>query len=246
MGLEIQSLGTFLVLCRIGGCLMVLPGYATARIPVRVRLYLAVVLALLVAPIVDLEPGRRVGSSPALVPMIFAECLTGLVIGLVVRLLVEALEFAVTAVSSYIGLVGLVPNVDGGDAQPVLSSLIAVTGTLVLLILGLPQLILVGLVDSYTVLPLGTMPTRALLLTRMGDVLSTAFLMGLRLAAPFVVYSLLVNAMFALAGKMVPQIQSYFLSTPFLVLGGLALFYLVGAELMRVFADVATKLVGRL
>jgi flagellar biosynthetic protein FliR len=246
VGLEVQSLGTFLVLCRIGSCFMVLPGFATARVPARVRLHLALVLALLVAPMIDLEPSRKVASSPVLVQMILAECITGAAIGLVVRLLIEALEFAVTAVSNYIGLVGLVPNIDGGDAQPVLSSLVAVTGTLVLLILGMPQLVLIGLVDSYSVLPLGTMPMPAILLARITDLLSTGFLMGLRLAAPFVIYCLLVNAMFALAGKVVPQIQSYFLSTPFLVLGGLAMFYLVGAEVMRVFADVAAREMQRL
>ncbi len=233
-------------MCRIGSCLMFLPGLSTMRVPARVRLYLAVALALIVAPVIDLERSRNVGAGPALVPMIAAECITGAAIGVTIRLLVEALEFAAVTVSSYIGLNGLVANIEGGEPQPALSGLISATGTLLLVLLGLPQQVIVGLVDSYSVLPLGAKPGSALLLARFMDVLSAVFLMALRLTAPFLIYAMLVNAMFALAGKLVPQIQSYFLSAPFLALGGLALMYLVGSELIRVFIDVAANEMQRL
>lgn len=245
MQLEIQVLGMFLVLCRIGACLMVLPGLATAGVPASVRLYLAVALALLAAPVIDLEPSRNIQSGPALLPIIAAECMIGGAIGLTLRLLVEALEFSASAISSYIGLNGLI-SLNGDEPQPALSALITAAGTLLILILGLPQQMVVGVVDSYEVLPLGMMPGAAPLLVRFTDVLSAAFLMGLRLTAPFIIYGLLVNAMFALAGRMVPQIQSYFLSTPFLALGGLALMYLVGAELLRAFGDAVLVQLQRL
>ena len=49
----------------------------------------------------------------------------------------------------------------------------------------------------------------------------TAFKLTLQLGAALVVYSLTVNLAFGFLNKMVPQIPIYFVSTPFVVLGGL-------------------------
>jgi flagellar biosynthetic protein FliR len=238
MTLEIQTVGTFLVFCRVGACLMVMPGLSTARVPARIRLYLAVVVSLMIAPVVEIDPNRLVNGA-TLLPAIAAECLTGVVIGLIARLLVEAVSFAASAISSYVGLTGLLPEPESGEQSAVLSGLLTITATMLLLNLGLAQQLLITVVDSYTVVPAGVFPQTAVLSRQLVDVLSATFLMALRLTAPFIAFGLIVNAAFGIAGKLVPQVQSYFLSTPFLLLGGLALLYLVFPELMRVFTDVA-------
>ena len=48
-------LAMFLVFCRVGSCLMLLPGYSNIRVPVQVRLFIAVALSLAVSP--GLLPG---------------------------------------------------------------------------------------------------------------------------------------------------------------------------------------------
>ena len=35
-------LATFLIFCRVGTCLMLMPGFSSPRVPMRVRLFLAV------------------------------------------------------------------------------------------------------------------------------------------------------------------------------------------------------------
>ena len=64
-GVQIQSLGhhlvtpldgntvmlTFLLFCRIGGCLMFMPGFSSSRVPVQARLFLAVATTLALAPL---------------------------------------------------------------------------------------------------------------------------------------------------------------------------------------------------
>ena len=44
-------LATFLIFCRIGTCLMLMPGFSSPRVPVRVRLFLAVAVTLALAPL---------------------------------------------------------------------------------------------------------------------------------------------------------------------------------------------------
>ena len=50
--LDDYSVGVILILCRIGTTLMVAPGFSSARVPARVRLYVAFSLALAMAPAV--------------------------------------------------------------------------------------------------------------------------------------------------------------------------------------------------
>ena len=40
------TLAVFVLFCRIGGCLMLMPGWASAQIPVQVRLFVAVATTL--------------------------------------------------------------------------------------------------------------------------------------------------------------------------------------------------------
>ena len=41
----------FLLFCRIGGCLMLMPGFSSARVPVQVRLFIAVAVTLALTPL---------------------------------------------------------------------------------------------------------------------------------------------------------------------------------------------------
>jgi flagellar biosynthetic protein FliR len=43
-------LATFLLFCRIGACLMVMPGFSSPRVPMRVRLFVAIAVTLALAP----------------------------------------------------------------------------------------------------------------------------------------------------------------------------------------------------
>ena len=42
------------------------------------------------------------------------------------------------------------------------------------------------------------------------------------------------GVMFAILGRLVPQISAYFVSAPFIALGGVVLFYLAVGEMIRV------------
>src|SRR5690606_31883263 len=44
-------LSTFLLFCRIGGCLMLMPGFASPRVPAQIRLFIAIAVTLALAPL---------------------------------------------------------------------------------------------------------------------------------------------------------------------------------------------------
>lgn len=234
--LDSAAVGTFLVFCRVGSCLMILPGLSGARVPQRVRLLLALVLAVSLAPVVLPDPPPAIGSRGEVLSLAVSECAVGLLAGIVCRMYFAALEFAGATIASYVGLTGIEAGIEQDGGVPVISLAITQVATLIVISSDLCRYMVTGLVDSYAAVPMGVVPDAAASLRWLIDGLGAAFLVALRLSAPFVVFGLLVNLAFALLGKVVPQISTYFLSVPLLVLGGLVLIYATIDEIMLIFS----------
>ena len=77
------ALTVFLVFCRIGGCLMVMPGFSSARFPMQARLFLVVALSFALTPLIQPVTGQSLAdlSPTGLMSLIVVELGLGLVIG---------------------------------------------------------------------------------------------------------------------------------------------------------------------
>lgn len=215
---------------------MLMPGFSSARVPVRVRLFIAIAIALVVAP-VAIERDALTGLSGAgLARVIFAETVSGAIMGFVARVYLAGLGFMTTAMAHYIGLNALGGSIDGDEAMPSLASLVTVLATLVLLTSDLHRYVVVMVIESYARLPLAVMPEFAAILRLTASSLQAAFLLGLQVVGPFVIYAILVNLIFGILGKLIPQVPSYFISVPFLLTGGLVLLYFSLPMMMKLFA----------
>lgn len=60
-------------------------------------------------------------------------------------------------------------------------------------------------------------------------------MLGLRITAPFVIYSILVNLAAGFVNKLTPTIPVYFIATPFVMFGGLLMLYFLAGEFMTQF-----------
>lgn len=206
----------------------------------RFRLYLALVMALVIAPVVDMQGERP--RDPTLLRFVIGELLIGFVLGAVARLLIEAIEFFGTSISNYIGLSGISGGVEDGHAQPAVSLLISATAILLLILMDFPLHLVASLVRSYGDLPLAALPDTAATLRMITTSLSAAFVVGAQISAPFIIYAIVINSMFGILGRLVPQLPSYFVSVPFVALGGLALLLLVLGQLVLVIGSALSRL----
>jgi len=91
-------------------------------------------------------------------------------------------------------------------------------------------------------LPFATPPDLATIVATFG----TAFKLTLQLGAALVVYSLTVNLAFGFLNKMVPQIPSYFISTPFVVLGGLIILLQIDSTMQEIFSSLVMQAIANL
>ncbi|ASY61747.1 Flagellar biosynthesis protein FliR [Sinorhizobium sojae CCBAU 05684] len=232
-------LALFAAFCRIGGCVMIMPGFSTARVPLQVRLFTAVALSMAILPIMwtDIYP-EVTGKGHTYLYLIASETVVGAIIGLVARYYVLGLQFAGTALTMLIGF-SPPPSSDvlEDTAENQLTSMISFAGLMLLFMLDFHHVIFEAIAQSYSAMPIGTGFDPQGMLITLANSLEQTFLIMLRLASPFVVYGLLFNVAIGMVNKLAPQIPIYFISQPYLIMGGLFLLYLGIAAMLRLFAD---------
>ncbi len=72
-------------------------------------------------------------------------------------------------------------------------------------------------------------------LAKITDAASNSFILIAQLTSPFLVYALIFNFLVGIMNKMTPLIPVYFISTPFVLAGGLLLLYFTFSEAMTLF-----------
>ncbi|MNT92261.1 flagellar biosynthesis protein FliR [compost metagenome] len=86
-------------------------------------------------------------------------------------------------------------------------------------------------------MPVGSVFDPQGVLITLTDSLEQTFMIMVRLASPFLIYGLLFNVAIGMVNKLAPQIPIYFISQPYLIMGGMFLVYLGIAAMLRLFAD---------
>ncbi len=236
---ENTVIAAFLAFCRIGGCFLLMPGLSSVRVPLQIRLFVAIsATAGLVVhlwdqiyPFVDRRP-------EILAPMIISELLVGGLIGMMARLYIMSLQFIGAAIAMLIGYGGTSgPGIEDGEPQAALGAIISFSALLLLFVFDFHHGIIRALVHSYKVAPVDVFFRPQAALVDVADTLSESFFLVLRLGSPFVAYSLLVNFTIGFVNKLVPQIPVYFISLPFVIAAGLLIFYFAVGTMLSLFAD---------
>jgi flagellar biosynthetic protein FliR len=216
-----------LLFSRLAAIVMLIPGIGESFIPPRIRLAFAFVFALmlfpLIAPIAPAVPGSVSGVAGAVIK----EVMIGLMIGAILRLFMSSLAAAGEIVSIQTTL-AFSQTANPTQAQPstTLGTFLGLMGIVLIMTTNLHHMFLSAIVRSYTVFPFHrpVMVADAAQLAIM--TVGKSFALGLQLAAPVVVFSLIFNIATGLIGRVMPQFQIFFVATPLMVLLGLSIFAL--------------------
>ncbi len=221
-------LTAFVLFCRIGGCLMLMPGFSNQRVPRNVRLFIAFSVTLALTPLLSGEIEKNIsGIAPvALTRLFLSETLIGTLIGFLARIYFGALETLGGVIAMSIGLTSaLAGPIEENEPLPAISTMITLTAMALIFFTDLHWEVLRGLGASYSALPVSGLFDARFDLLQVSDCMTKSFLVSLRISSPFIVYALIINFLIGLAGKLAPQIPLYFITVPAVVAGGLLLFY---------------------
>jgi len=237
---EAPLVAAFLIFCRLGACFMLMPAFSSSRLPAKVRLFLALGISYALTPLLGDGIIRTVAglSQAQLLLAIGGELATGGIIGLLARIFFLALQTLMTAAAQALSLATPSSMMADDEGQvPEIATLMGLSAIALLFATEQHWEILRALIDSYARLPpAGTFQTGASL-ALVVDRLTDTFLLALRLASPFLIYSVVVNFAVGLINKLTPQIPVYFIAMPIITAGGLLLLYATVDDVLRMFLE---------
>ncbi|MFZ5720859.1 MAG: flagellar biosynthetic protein FliR [Pseudomonadota bacterium] len=240
-----QVFAAGLVFARAGAVVMLLPGFGDTYVPPRIRLSFALALSLMLYPLVGGAAPPLPGGMGDLAGAVIRELLIGLMIGAILRLFMSSLATAGEIVSLQTTL-SFAQTANPMQAQPAatLSTFLGMIGIVLIFATDLDHLFIGALVNSFKLFPFG----REVPIADAGQLaiqtVSRSFALGLQLAAPVVVFSLIFNIATGLVGRVMPTLPVFFVATPLIVLLGLSIFALSLGVIGIVWIDRYRELLG--
>lgn len=225
---------TFLILfARVGAILMLLPVFSEDAVPGKIRLMVALAMSAGLWGLMNARIAPVAFDSVALPGILIAEILTGLAIGMIIKIMFLAAAMAGSIISLQIGLSSaLVNDPAQGGQTAVLSKFISTAAVVVCMGMGLHHLWIAAIVNSYVMFPVGILPPSSDFAQLAIQTVGNAMGLAISLAAPLLVYGIVFNMALGLSTRLAPAIQVFFLMQPLNLLLGIALFAsLIGAIL---------------
>jgi flagellar biosynthetic protein FliR len=231
-------LGVFVLFCRIGGCLMLTPGFSSSQIPMQVRILIAIAATLSLTPLLlDKLPLKTLEDDPVTeLRYIGTELLIGATIGMLGRVFFIALETMMVGAATLLGLSNpFGVEIEQNESLPPLATFIMMGATMLVFALDLHWEVLRGLVASYNALPPTGGFDASFSLRHIVDAMVDTFRIALRVCSPFVIYAVVVNLAVSIINRLTPQIAIFYIATPFIIGGGLLLLYFTIRSLLGAF-----------
>lgn len=223
--LAAEAFAMFLVFSRIGMAISLLPGFGETYVSMRIRLMLAASLTFLLAPtlrpILPAEPATPL----ELLLLLTLEIGIGGFLGVLARLTLNAMQTAGSIIGMQTSLSAAFAF-DPSTAQQgaLTASFLGAVALIVVFAADFHHLMIRALADSYTLFPPGAVPPISDFTEAVTRLVASSFALGVRIAAPFLVFGLIFFLGLGLIARLMPQMQVFFVSQPAQILIGLLLF----------------------
>jgi flagellar biosynthetic protein FliR len=210
-----QVLAFMLIFCRLGSALMLMPGFGEVYVSPRTRLLFALTFSLLMLPLQQANMPTMPGSPLMLTLMVVGEILIGTFLGLIARAILSTMHVAGNIIASQSSLaVAAVFDPSAGGQSPVVSNMLTLVALTLFFALDLHHLLLAALVESYDVFPVAQLPSAQDMNILHVRIVADAFTLGVMLAAPHIVFSLLFYLGGGLMNRLMPNFQVFFIMMP--------------------------------
>ncbi|MDJ0709933.1 MAG: flagellar biosynthetic protein FliR [Woeseiaceae bacterium] len=211
---------------RIGAFLMVMPIIGGSFVPVKVRLLLAVVLTIAIAPIVPPTATQDVLSAAGLVTVI-QEIAIGVAMGFLVQLVFDAIALGGQVIGMSMGL-GFAVFLDRarGVSIPVLGQLFLMLSMLVFLSMDGHLAMIRMLAESFHAWPISQGAFTVPIIWELLVWTSHLFIFAMKIALPAITALLVVNLSFGVMSRAAPTLNLFAVGFPVAMLLGFAVIFL--------------------
>lgn len=229
-----------LPLFRIVAVLMTMPIFGTTLVPRRIRLYFAVAITMVIAPILPPMPAVEALDLSALL-LIGEQIIIGAGMGLSLQLFFQIFVIAGQIIATQMGM-GFASMVDptNGVSSAVIGQFFTMLVTLLFLAMNGHLVVLDILVESFNSMPVGSgllVNNFWQLATGLGAVMSS----GLRLVLPAITALLIINIAFGVMTRAAPQLNIFSIGFPLTLVLGMVILWMSMADILNQYQPMASE-----
>jgi flagellar biosynthesis protein FliR len=197
-----------LVLARVSAGLVAMPIFGAKGVPPQAKIGLALLLSLIVMPL-NAHPGSHIPTNLlAFTSAVGSEALIGVCIGILIGLVVQALQMGASLVGVQIGfgMGQLLDPLTGGQTETI-SQFYGLLVTLVFFAVNGHHLAIIGLVKTFEVVPAGAADMSLLAGDRFAPFVASLFEFAVRVSLPVMGALLLTDLGLGLIARTIPQMN---------------------------------------
>ncbi len=236
--LPAEIFAIMLIFVRVGAATMLLPVYGEPFVSPRLRLLFALMVSFVVAPVLSKSLPKMPESASLLTLLIMGEVLIGVFLGTIARMFMAALTTAGMLIGYMSSMANALTN-DPSAAQQgsIAGSFLSLVALLTIMTLDLHHMLLMAVVDSYALFVPGQVPPISDFSEMIARTVAETFVLSFQIAAPFVVVGLIFYLGLGLLGRLMPQMQVFFVAMPLQIAIGLAMLFIALPVTVRWFID---------
>jgi flagellar biosynthetic protein FliR len=208
----------------MGSALVFMPGFQNNYVSVRQRLTMALAISVVLIPFLSEYLPSQPTNFLDFMSLCLIEIVYGIFLGLVMQILFSAITLTGNMVGQAIGFANAQMFDPTTQNQSMLTttflSVIAIT---VVFMADLHHLMLSAVIDSYNVFPAGSPLPVADFAQYTSKTVNQSFVMGFRIGAPFLVFSIVFYSSMGLLSRLMPQLNIFFMSLPLKIYLGVGL-----------------------
>jgi flagellar biosynthetic protein FliR len=214
--------GIFWPFLRLSALMLTAPVMSSASLPVRVRVLLAVFIAVLIAPLLPVPSGLDPLSAGGLL-LAVREVAIGAAMGLTLQVAFAAVVIGGETLAMSMGL-GFAMSIDpqNGVQVPVVSQFGLIMATLIFFAIDGHLLLFSVFADSFTLVPLANLELDRGLLMRVVLLAGGMYSSAIVLALPALTAVLMTNLAFGVITRAAPQLNIFAVGFPVTILVGFA------------------------
>jgi len=196
-----------LVLFRLTGLMIAAPVFGSRAIPLRIRGAVVMTVAAMIFPLVRHQAPSDL-TLPAALAAVVGELLVGLTIGLSLALLVTGAEVGGLMVSQQGGIaLGEVFDPSQDQESTTVGQVYGITLMLLFLLAGGHRAAMAALLDTFEAVPLLRFQMDESVVVLFTELLTSAFILGIRIAAPALIALFLAGLAMGFLSRTMPQLN---------------------------------------
>ncbi len=205
-----------MIVARVGTMVMLVPGFGESFLNTTVRLAIALVLSLVFFPLVSPSLPAQPDTFLMAIGLLFHEMIVGLILGAISRLIISTAQVAgsIIAYQSGLSMAQVADPTQTGVQGAIIGNFLGLLGIALIFATDLHHMVIAAIYQSYEVYP----PEIPLMFDdayRLAWYVATqSFVVGVQIAAPFIIYGLIFNLGLGILSRLMPQLQIFFIAMP--------------------------------